>query len=56
MAEGNRANDTATATLLTVVVVVAVLFFAREVFIPLALANIIVTAVVLWIYALCTSA
>ena len=38
MAEGNRANDSATATLLTVVVVVAVLYFAREVFIPLALA------------------
>jgi predicted PurR-regulated permease PerM len=38
VAEGNRANDNATATLLTVVVVVAVLYFAREVFIPLALA------------------
>jgi predicted PurR-regulated permease PerM len=38
VAEGDRSNDTATATLLTVVVVVAVLYFAREVFIPLALA------------------
>src|SRR6266545_1947996 len=38
MANGNRTSSVGNGTLLTVVVVVAVLYFARVVFIPLALA------------------
>ncbi len=53
MADGDRANDTGTTTLLAVVIVVAVLLFAREVFIPLALGMLLAFLLAPLVFRLC---